>query len=136
VLEVDGVRRAFRVVAYPGLVCVDSPLGAVALTPVERFPDPLQHIVAGSLLAPMPGTVLRVGIAVGDRVIRGQPLIWLEAMKMEHTVSAPADGIVGEVAVAAGQQVELGAVLAVVQEGSDADLGRATQQQTATEEEQ
>jgi propionyl-CoA carboxylase alpha chain len=136
VLEVDGVRRAFRVVAYPGLVCVDSPLGAVALTPVERFPDPLQHIVAGSLLAPMPGTVLRVGIAVGDRVVRGQPLIWLEAMKMEHTVSAPADGIVGEVAVAAGQQVELGAVLAVVQEGSDADLGRATQQQTATEEEQ
>jgi propionyl-CoA carboxylase alpha chain len=114
VLEVDGVRRAFRVAAYPGLVCVDSPLGAVALTPVERFADPSLQAAAGSLLAPMPGTVIRVGVAVGDEVVEGQPLLWLEAMKMEHTISAPADGVVTELAVSAGQQVEVGAVLAVV----------------------
>ncbi|WP_328989593.1 acetyl/propionyl-CoA carboxylase subunit alpha [Kribbella sp. NBC_01245] len=115
VLEVDGVRRAFRVAAYPGVVCVDSSLGSVALTPVERFPDPTAQVAAGSLLAPMPGTVVRVAVAVGDKVAQGQPLLWLEAMKMEHTISAPADGVVTELDVEPGRQVEVGAVLAVVQ---------------------
>ncbi|MFG1820095.1 acetyl/propionyl/methylcrotonyl-CoA carboxylase subunit alpha [Kribbella sp. NPDC049174] len=116
VLEVGGVRRAFEVAAYDGLVCVDSSLGSVALTPVERFTDPSQQVSAGSLLAPMPGVVTRVGVQVGDEVKQGQPLLWLEAMKMEHTISAPADGVVGELTVEAGQQVEVGAVLAVVEE--------------------
>jgi propionyl-CoA carboxylase alpha chain len=111
VLEVDGVRRAYKVAAYPGLVCV----GSVALVPVERFADPAEQLVAGSLVAPMPGTVVRVGVEVGDKVTAGQGLLWLEAMKMEHTISAPADGVLVELAVAAGQQVEVGAVLAVVQ---------------------
>ncbi|MEU0092942.1 biotin carboxylase N-terminal domain-containing protein [Kribbella sp. NPDC006257] len=114
VLEVGGVRRRFDVAAYDGLVCVDSSLGSVALTAVERFPDPSQQVAAGSLLAPMPGTVIRLGVEVGDQVKQGQPLLWLEAMKMEHTISAPADGILTELAVGAGQQVEVGVVLAVV----------------------
>jgi len=117
-LEVDGVRRSFEVAAYGGLVCVDSALGGVTLRPVERFVDPADQVAAGSLVAPMPGTVIRVGVAVGDVVKQGQPLLWLEAMKMEHTIAAPADGVVGELKVAAGQQVEVGAVLAVV--GEDA----------------
>jgi propionyl-CoA carboxylase alpha chain len=116
VLEIDGVRRTFEVAAYDRLVCVDSSLGSVALTPVERFTDPSQQVSAGSLLAPMPGVVTRVGVQVGDEVKQGQPLLWLEAMKMEHTISAPADGVVGELKVGAGQQVDVGAVLAVVGE--------------------
>ncbi|MFI6830926.1 biotin carboxylase N-terminal domain-containing protein [Kribbella sp. NPDC050241] len=116
VLEVDGVRRSFDVAVYDGLVCVDSSAGSVALTPVERFVDPSQQISAGSLVAPMPGTVIRVGVQVGDGVKQGQPLLWLEAMKMEHTISAPADGVLSELRVEAGQQVEVGAVLAVVGE--------------------
>lgn len=122
VLEVGGVRRGFDIAVYPGLVCVDSALGSVALKPVERFPDPSTQVAAGSLLAPMPGTVIRVAVKVGDKVEQGQPLLWLEAMKMEHTISAPADGILAELAVGTGQQVEVGAVLAVVQaaEGEDA----------------
>jgi propionyl-CoA carboxylase alpha chain len=120
VLEVDGVRRRFAVAAYPGLVCVDSSLGSVALTPVERLLDPSQQVAAGSLLAPMPGTVIWVGVAVGDKVVRGQPLLWLEAMKMEHTISAPTDGTVAELGVSRGQQVEVGTVLAVVQGEVDA----------------
>jgi propionyl-CoA carboxylase alpha chain len=116
VLEVDGVRRTFDVAAYDGLVCVDSSLGSVALTPAERFTDPMHQIAAGSLVAPMPGTVIRVGVAVGDEVKQGQPMLWLEAMKMEHTIAAPTDGIVGELRVQAGQQVEVGAVLAIVEE--------------------
>jgi propionyl-CoA carboxylase alpha chain len=118
VLEVDGVRRSFEVAAYDGLVCVDSSLGRVSLTPVERFVDPARQVVAGSLVAPMPGTVIRVGVQVGDTVKEGQPLLWLEAMKMEHTIAAPADGVVGELNVQAGQQVEVGAVLAVVGENA------------------
>ncbi|MEV5960803.1 biotin carboxylase N-terminal domain-containing protein [Kribbella sp. NPDC051952] len=116
VLEVDGVRRAFEVAAYDGLVCVDSSLGSVSLTPVERFVDPAQQVAAGSLVAPMPGIVIRVGVQVGDEVKQGQPLLWLEAMKMEHTIAAPADGVLSELKVEAGQQVEVGAVLAVVGE--------------------
>ncbi|HEY3509496.1 MULTISPECIES: acetyl/propionyl/methylcrotonyl-CoA carboxylase subunit alpha [Kribbella] len=118
VLEVDGVRRAFEVAAYDGITCVDSALGSVMLTPVARFTDPAEQVAAGSLVAPMPGTVVRVGVQVGDVVTQGQPLVWLEAMKMEHLIAAPMAGVVGELKVAAGQQVEVGAVLAVVGENS------------------
>ncbi len=113
-LMAGGILHRFEVAAYPGLVCVDSALGPVALRPVPRFTDPAARARAGSLLAPMPGTVARVGVTVGDRVAQGQPLLWLEAMKMEHVISAPAAGIVAELPVAAGQQVEVGSVLAVV----------------------
>jgi propionyl-CoA carboxylase alpha chain len=115
VLDVAGVHRRFAVAAYPALVCVDSPLGPVALTPIERFPDPSAHVAAGSLLAPLPGSVVRVAVTVGDHVEKGQPLLWLEAMKMEHAVNAPSAGIVAELPVAAGQQVDVGSVLAVVE---------------------
>jgi pyruvate carboxylase subunit A/propionyl-CoA carboxylase alpha chain len=63
----------------------------------------------------MPGARLRFGSAVGDTVTAGQPLIWLEAMKMEHTVTAPSDGVLAELNVEAGQQVDVGAVLARVE---------------------
>jgi propionyl-CoA carboxylase alpha chain len=113
-LDVAGVQHRFEVAAYNGLVCVDSGLGPVALRPVPRFTDPAAQVGAGSLLAPMPGTVARIGVAVGDQVTQGQPLLWLEAMKMEHVIAAPAAGIVADLPVAAGQQVEVGSVLAVV----------------------
>jgi propionyl-CoA carboxylase alpha chain len=113
-LEVAGVTRRFEVAAHTGLVCVDSGLGPVALRPVPRFADPVSRVAVGSLLAPMPGMVARLGVAMGEQVAAGQPLLWLEAMKMEHVISAPAAGIVIELPVAAGQQVEVGSVLAVV----------------------
>ncbi|MEW2478654.1 biotin carboxylase N-terminal domain-containing protein [Mycobacterium sp. NPDC049093] len=115
VLSINGVDRAFDVATYGDQVFVDSPLGPVQLTAVPRFPDPDDAVAHGSLLAPMPGSVVRVGAAVGDTVTAGQPLIWLEAMKMEHTIAAPEDGVLAELNVAAGQQVEVGAVLARVQ---------------------
>jgi propionyl-CoA carboxylase alpha chain len=118
-LEVAGVRRAFEVAAYGGLVYVDSALGPVTLIPQPRLADPAAHVAAGSLLAPMPGTVVRLAAAVGDEVSAGQPLLWLEAMKMEHLIAAPAAGIVAELPVAAGQQVEVGSVLAVVKREED-----------------
>jgi propionyl-CoA carboxylase alpha chain len=113
-METGGVRRVFRVARYPGLVCVDSPLGPVALTPLDRFPDPTAAATTGSLTAPMPGTVARIAVAVGDTVEAGQPLLWLEAMKMEHAIDAPAGGVVAELPVAVGTQIDLGTVLAIV----------------------
>jgi pyruvate carboxylase subunit A/propionyl-CoA carboxylase alpha chain len=116
VLTVDGVDRPFDVARYGDHVFVDSALGPVQLVAVERFPEPGTEVAQGSLLAPMPGAVVRVGAAVGDTVTAGQPLVWLEAMKMEHTVTAPADGVLAELHVHAGQQVDVGAVLARVEQ--------------------
>ena len=115
VLSAGGVATSFAVARYGEAVYIDSPLGGVALTAVPRFPEPGSVVEKGSLLAPMPGSVIRLGAALGDRVTAGQPLIWLEAMKMEHTITAPADGVLGQLDVAVGQQVEVGAVLARVE---------------------
>ena len=68
----------------------------------------------GRLVAPMPGRVVAVSVAKGQAVRRGDPLMVLEAMKMEHTVAAPADGVVSEVWFAAGDLVEEGAELLVL----------------------
>ena len=75
VLAVDGVNRPFDVARYGDDVFVDSPLGPAQLTVLPRYPDPDAAVAQGSLLAPMPGSVLRVGAAVGDTVTAGQPLI-------------------------------------------------------------
>jgi acetyl-CoA/propionyl-CoA carboxylase biotin carboxyl carrier protein len=68
----------------------------------------------GPLTSPMPGTVLMVKAAVGDRVRAGTPLLVVEAMKMEHTITAPVDGVLTELNVQAGQQVGLNQPLALV----------------------
>jgi acetyl/propionyl-CoA carboxylase alpha subunit len=115
-LEVGGVRRAYAVHRVPGWSYVDGPDGSAALAEVPRFADPNAVTHAGSLLAPMPGGVVRVLATPGDTVGAGQPLVVLEAMKMEHTVSAPVDGVVAEIAVRPGDQVDTGQVLAVVEE--------------------
>ena len=59
----------------------------------------------------MPGAVIRVMVAPGDAVLGGQPLVVVEAMKMEHQIHAPADGTVAEVLVSPGEQVDTGQVL-------------------------
>ncbi|MGW0748413.1 ATP-binding protein [Streptomyces sp. NPDC002587] len=124
-LEVEGIRRVFHVKqnSNKGEVYVDSALcGSHTLTPVPRFADPQDRTEPGSLLAPMPGTVVRVaeGLAPGSPVTAGQPLLWLEAMKMEHRILAPASGTLTALHAATGQQVEFGALLAVVQEAQEA----------------
>ncbi|MFI0711829.1 acetyl/propionyl/methylcrotonyl-CoA carboxylase subunit alpha [Streptomyces inhibens] len=120
VLEVDGLRRQFAVARHGDRVHVDAPHGSHAFTALPRFPDPTARTEPGSLLAPMPGTVVRIapGLAEGDRVEAGQPLLWLEAMKMEHKITAPAAGTLTALPVHTGRQVEVGALLAVVAEPS------------------
>ncbi len=114
VLAVDGVTLTYRVGLHPDLVVVDGADGSVELVPLGRFPDPDHQAAPGSLLAPMPGSVVRVAVSVGDQVHEGQVLLWLEAMKMQHEVRAPASGTVTELSATEGLQVEVGEVLAVV----------------------
>ena len=113
-VEVDGVRRRYRITRSGAKHFVDSTLGSTTLSEVERFPDPSKAAEAGSLLAPMPGAVVRIEVIEGAQVTAGTPVVVLEAMKMEHTVRTPADGVVAAISVAAGDQVESGQVLAVV----------------------
>ena len=111
----DGVSCTFAVKRYGDEVYVDSARGPVHFVALPRFPEPGSAVEKGSLVAPMPGNVIRLGAQAGDTVTAGQPLIWLEAMKMEHTIAAPADGVLAELNVTTGQQVEVGAVLARVE---------------------
>jgi propionyl-CoA carboxylase alpha chain len=115
----NGVARSFAVAQHDQDVYVDSAHGPVHLIALPRFPEPGSAVEKGSLLAPMPGNVIRLGAAVGDTVTAGQPLIWLEAMKMEHTITAPTDGVLAELNVETGHQVEVGAVLARVDAPQD-----------------
>ncbi|MFE7271283.1 biotin carboxylase N-terminal domain-containing protein [Streptomyces sp. NPDC057623] len=114
VLEVDGVRRNFEIARYGDEIHVN----ATRLTALPRFPDPTAQHAPGSLLAPMPGTVVRVaeGLTEGSAVEAGQPLLWLEAMKMEHKITAPSSGTLSALHAVPGRQVTVGALLAVVQE--------------------
>ena len=132
VLAHDGMRRSFEVlVGDDGAVDVESSLGHVALRRTPRFVDPADQVATGSLLAPMPGTVVSVAVEVGAEVTAGQPVLVLEAMKMQHTVSAPHDGVVAELSVSTGEQVAAGSVLAVVTEAHPREESASTQGETA-----
>ncbi|MFG1635253.1 ATP-binding protein [Pseudonocardia alni] len=115
-LQVGGVRRAVRVHRVGDTVHVDSALGATTLTERARLPEPGTDAAPGSLLAPMPGTVVRVAAGVGQQVERGAVVVVFEAMKMEHLVRAPVAGTVAELGVQVGDTVESGEVLAVIEE--------------------
>jgi len=121
----DGVACSFAVARYGHDVYVDSARGPVHLVALPRFPEPGSAVEKGSLVAPMPGNVIRLGAAVGDAVTAGQPLIWLEAMKMEHTITAPSDGVLAELNVDTGQQVDVGAVLARVESPESVQEGES-----------
>jgi 3-methylcrotonyl-CoA carboxylase alpha subunit len=71
---------------------------------------------SGAILAPMPGKVIAVEVSAGQAVTKGQKLLTLEAMKMEHTLTAPFDGVVAELDAVAGAQVQVDALLARIEE--------------------
>jgi propionyl-CoA carboxylase alpha chain len=113
-LAIGGVRRTVAVHRDHATSFVTSSLGTTTLTEIPRFPKPDDLSVPGSLVAPMPGTVVRINVREGSPVTAGTAIVVLEAMKMEHTVAAPADGVVAEVCVHQGESVDVGTVLAVV----------------------
>ena len=113
-LRYAGLDQTFEVVTVDNDVLVDSATAGASFVRLPRLPVPEVHVDPGSLLSPMPGNVVRVEAAVGDTIKAGTPLVIVEAMKMEHTVAAPHDGVVASLTVAPGDQVESDQVLAVV----------------------
>ena len=115
-LELDGVLGWYDVASTGDVAYVDGPSGPVRLTRLARFPTTEAAEDPGSLHAPMPGKVIRVAVAEGDKVGEGQELVVMEAMKMEHTLRSPRAGIVGTLHAKAGDQVAADDVLVVVTE--------------------
>lgn len=115
-IEIDGRRRRYNVVLTGSVADVDGPWGGIRLVEEDRYPAGSRAAEAGSLHAPMPGKVLTVFVAAGDRVEAGQNLLVMEAMKMEHTLRAPMSGTISSVGAAPGDQVEADAALIVIQE--------------------
>jgi biotin carboxyl carrier protein len=132
---VDGAEVAVKVEPLAGgrlrLVTADGKVAFAEITAsgmrrfvrLERMDFVLEATAArgrrrtggGSLEAPMPGVVTRVMVAEGDAVKQGQPLVALEAMKMEHVIRAPHDGRVTRVAARAGEMVQGGVALVEVE---------------------
>jgi propionyl-CoA carboxylase alpha chain len=113
-LDLAGVRHRFDITRVGMQLWVGSDLGSVLLTLLDRLPTPERVTESGSLIAPMPGSVTRIAAEVGDGVVAGQVVLVMEAMKMEHEIVAPASGVLAELRVAAGAQVNAGDVLATV----------------------
>jgi propionyl-CoA carboxylase alpha chain len=113
-VDQGGVTQHVDVVVTGDRFDVDWPSGHLSARRVPRFRDPADQVVEGSLLAPMPGSVISVRVASGDSVRAGDTVLVMEAMKMQHTITAPTDGMVSDLSVATGDQVSAGAVLAVV----------------------
>ena len=117
--ELEGRRLSAQVHQGENTAVVVFPGGVVTLELAARFPIPTIEGPAGGLVAPMPGKVLEVRAAVGDRVTAGAVLVVMEAMKMEHHLSSPADGVVIEVRVAVADQVDNGYVLLVLEAAAE-----------------
>lgn len=122
-LDVAGVRYGFGIVRAGPDLWVSSGIGSLHLTLLDRLPPPVGISETGSLVAPMPGSVTRVAAAPGDHVVAGQLVLVLEAMKMEHQIAAPAGGVLAEVRVGPGAQVNTGDVLAIVTTAAASDTG-------------
>lgn len=94
------------------------PMTSAAAEPVTQgSAEPQQAAEGVRVTSPMPGTILDVKVSVGSRVKSGEPIMVLEAMKMENDVVAPSDGTVKQILVSKGSTVETDQILAVIKEG-------------------
>ncbi|MFN4117626.1 acetyl-CoA carboxylase biotin carboxylase subunit [Acidovorax sp.] len=111
-LQFAGQRTRAAVYAQGEVDHVFTPLGATQITAIDLLAHAGEVAAEGGrLTAPMPGKVVSFAVKAGDNVAKGQPLAVMEAMKMEHTIAAPADGVVQELLYAPGDQVTEGAEL-------------------------
>jgi propionyl-CoA carboxylase alpha chain len=113
-VELEDVRRRLTVERDGDQTHVSGPAGRTTWRLAPRFLDHDATAAGGGPVSPLPGTVLSVHVEEGDEVADGQLLVVVEAMKMEHKITAPADAVVTEVKVAAGQRVDAGDVLVLL----------------------
>lgn len=115
-LALDGQRLQFEIQRNGMQWLVHGDNGDLVLTESPRYPDPRGVESGGGLTAPMPGAVLTTEVTAGDNVTKGDLLVILEAMKMEHRIVAPRDGIVAQVHVGVGDQVDNAQLLVTLAE--------------------
>jgi len=118
-VEVDGRRANARVTRMGQHLLVQSPRGTVQFEIAPRFVVPGVEAPLGGLNAPMPGVILDVRVVLGQRVDAGEALMVMEAMKMEHVITAPHAGVVSAILVRATQQVDNGEVLLTLDDEKD-----------------
>ncbi len=120
-VEIDGHRATLAVTRAGSQLHITGAGVGAELDIVPRFSVPTAELPGGAVAAPMPGKVLEIRVAVGDRVEAGQVVAVLEAMKMENHLSAAEDGEVTEVRVAVGDQVEKDVLLMVIETDTDSE---------------
>jgi acetyl-CoA carboxylase biotin carboxylase subunit len=113
-IEIDGLQRAFKITDAGDALYVHSSLGSRAIKLAPRHPAPHAASQQASANSPMPGKVLKILVEKGQKVAAGDPLIILEAMKMEHTMRAAFDGVVESILVRDGEVVGPGQLLAQI----------------------
>ncbi len=112
VLHYAGLRVMVQVLRSGEVAHVFTPQGATQITVLDALAHAGEaQAEGGRLTAPMPGKVVSFAVKAGDKVSKGQVLAVMEAMKMEHTIAAPAEGVVAELLYAPGDQVAEGAEL-------------------------
>jgi len=113
-IEIDGRRFYSKVTQDSKTIVVHMPWGNAVLEILPRFILPGNELESGGLVAPMPGKVIDLKVKVGSKVKKGDTLIILEAMKMEHQVKASEDGKVSKLLIKKDDQLENGALLMIV----------------------
>jgi 3-methylcrotonyl-CoA carboxylase alpha subunit len=112
VANIDGVRIVATVLQDPGTVTV---IDAGHVHQIEIYDvlaaAEVDDTADGGVIAPLPGKVIAVLAEAGKTASKGDPLMIVEAMKMEHTITAPADGLISEVRYAVGDAVDEGSIL-------------------------
>ena len=110
-VTVEEISAGTAPVATPAPAAAPAPVAAPA---PKAAPAPAGNAGANAVKAPMPGTVVKINVKVGDAVKKGDVLCVLEAMKMENDIMAPADGVVASVETSQGASVATDAVLVTI----------------------
>ena len=113
-IEIEDIRFFSKVTRKDANLIVHGPWGDILFKIMPRFKSVNQEVKDGGLIAPMPGKVIDLKVKVGSKIKKGDTLVILEAMKMEHTVKATEDGVIDELFISNLDQVENGALLMVI----------------------
>ena len=113
-IEIENTRFFSKITRSNETLVIHGPWGDILFKIMPRFKSIGQEVKDGGLIAPMPGKVIDLMVEVGSKIKKGDTLVVLEAMKMEHAIKAIEDGVIDELFIKNNDQVENGALLMVI----------------------